>query len=137
MPLNPADMRGSDRLDRARATADSKHPNNLDVHKIKVTFFTDKSVTLAPKTITGTLPQLRYLITKPVGKTKDVLPLLKLASFGKKKTKDGCYRSNENVTDITGAELDYDGEQIGFDQAVEMVEAMGLCAIVYTSPSHT
>jgi hypothetical protein len=124
-----------------KPTADPKRPDALDVHKFKVTFFTDKSATLAPKTITGTLPQLRDVILKPVGKTKDDLPLLKLASFGKKKTDEGCFRFDDNVTGFDGVELDYDCEydakKISFDEAVEKIRQIDFRCLIYTSPSYT
>jgi hypothetical protein len=104
--------------------------------KIKVAFFANKSDTAVPKIIEGTLQNLCDVIHKPVCKTKDDLPLLKMAIFGNKRS-DKSLRNDDNVINITGAELDYDGEKVSFDQAVEMVKAMGICALVYTSPRHT
>jgi hypothetical protein len=109
---------------------------------VHVTFFTDAYASTL-KTADLTLEELRTRILTTSASTKATLPWLKLAIFGKKKnTKaDGqegkSLRHDGNVVQITGAELDYDGEQVGFDEALEMVKAMGISAIVYTSPSHT
>ena len=67
---------------------------------------------------------------------KGRLPLWKLATFGSYRTDRGSLRSDENVIAITGIEADYDGEVVGFDEAVETAEKIGLRALIYTSPSH-
>lgn len=46
-------------------------------------------------------------------------------------------RHDDNVLQITGIELDYDGENIAFDDMLKLVEEMGISALTYTSPSHT
>src|SRR5262249_38598909 len=46
-------------------------------------------------------------------------------------------RHDRNVIAVTGLEADYDGEQIGFPEALEIVRKGGFEAIIYTSPSHT
>ena len=68
---------------------------------------------------------------------KDKLPWLKLAKFGNKRSDKNSLRHDLNVLEITGCELDYDIEEIGFDEAVKAVEAMGIHALLYTSASHT
>lgn len=109
---------------------------------VHVTFFSDAYASTF-KTADLTLEELRTRILTTSAPTKASLPWLKLAIFGKKKkskddgTEGKSLRHDANVIQITGAELDYDGEQIGFDQALEMVKAMGISALVYTSPSHT
>lgn len=67
---------------------------------------------------------------------KESLQWIKLARFGDLATAQGSLRHNANVLAITGVEADYDGEKIPFDDAVEKLEAAGLEAILYTSPSH-
>ena len=70
-------------------------------------------------------------------RTKQALPLIKLATFGAKITAKGSYRTDENMLGITGVEVDYDGGLIAFDEAVERLTKAGIAGIAYTSPSHT
>lgn len=132
-------------MDDAEAEA-SARPVRPDVatHKVRVTFFEDwfatrwKSENLTPQ-------QLQDKILAAKARSKAALPWLKLAIFGKKLQPPDpdtgkvspCLRWDGNVLEITGAELDYDGEQISFDRGLEMVRAMSIMALVYTSPSHT
>ena len=84
-----------------------------------------------------TLPALAERIAAVQRPRKDQLPLLKLACFGDKRTDKNSLRSNANVKWISGIEADYDAGIVPFDEAVEVVNKIGLTAIVYTSPSHT
>lgn len=110
---------------------------------VHVSFFKDPFAT-SMTTADLTLEELRTRILTASAPTKAALPWLKLAIFGKKRTPKredgsggGSLRHDGNVLQITGAELDYDGEKVGFDEALEMVKAMGITALIYTSPSHT
>ena len=67
---------------------------------------------------------------------KMVCPWIKLARFGDSRTPKGALRHDRNLVEITGVEGDYDGEQIQPEEAVRRLEAAGVRAIVYTSPSH-
>lgn len=120
-------------------------PNGQETHgqscapqaetKIQVTFFPDKS---GKKCTTEdvSLSELREYVLNTAKRQKDALPLLKLAMFGSKRTPHGSLRHNANVLQITGVELDYDGEQIGFAAALEVLTSMGISALLYTSRSH-
>lgn len=107
-----------------------------DQFKITVTFFeTFGATTKSEETLT-----IRDLCDRIEGShaaTKDVLPWLKLARFGSKKTPNGSLRHNDNVLTISGIEADYDGEQVSVDDAIEKLTKANIRAIVYTSPSHT
>jgi len=61
--------------------------------------------------------------------------LLKLARFGDTMNEKSCLRHDDNVIEITGIEVDYDGEAIQPEEAVERLENAGIRAAVYTSPS--
>src|SRR5262249_9844542 len=50
---------------------------------------------------------------------------------------DGCLRCDVNVVEITGIEGDKDAAPLGFDEAGDKLEAIGLPALLYTSASHT
>src|SRR5262249_14334458 len=92
---------------------------------ITVTFFKDKSAS-SKDCEDLTLPDLRDRIAKTPAKTKSKLPWLKLAIFGDKPNKKGCLRYNANVLEVSGAEADYDSEQIAFDTAVATIEQAGI-----------
>lgn len=64
-------------------------------------------------------------------------PLLSFAEYGDRRSDKGCIRHADNVQRIFGVEIDYDGEQISIESAAEMLQASNLCAVLYTSPSHT
>lgn len=84
-----------------------------------------------------TFDGLAKLISKTSAATKEKLPLLKLAMFGTKRSDKGSLREDDNVLAISGIELDYDGKEIPFAEAVATLESNGLTAVVYTTPSHT
>lgn len=108
----------------------SEHP------RFHVTFFRD----VGAKRLTTdklTLVDLRERVMNASAREKKQLPLLKLAEFGKAKTKEGSLRHNANVLQITGVELDYDGEQISFEDALAAFKEMGIHGLMYTSPSHS
>jgi hypothetical protein len=67
---------------------------------------------------------------------KDDLPLLKLATFGDIRTRYRCLRNNANMLRVSGAECDYDGEEMPFDEAAGCAQRSRILTILYTSPSH-
>jgi hypothetical protein len=75
-------------------------------------------------------------IAATTASVKERLPLAKLAQFGTVRTENLSLRHNPNVIAVTGVEVDYDGEAIPFESAVERLEKEGIAAIVYTSPRH-
>lgn len=101
-----------------------------------VTFFEDAKATTFSRG-RFCLSELHAIIPGVVAPIKKKLPWLKLARFSNKPTPDGCLRHNDNVVAITGIELDYDGEQISFKDAVRTLRRLGCRALIYTSPSHS
>lgn len=101
-------------------------------------------VTLFPD-ITGRTLQVKQLTVDAIaelirsthGATKADLPLLKLASFGDQKTREGSLRNDANALSVFGVEVDYDDEKIPFDAAMTRLREAQVEAIAYTSPSHT
>jgi hypothetical protein len=67
---------------------------------------------------------------------KDALPLVKLAAFGERRSAKGSLRNDKNVLEVTGVEIDYDGEQLTLDQAAKIFAAAKVPAVFYSSPSH-
>jgi hypothetical protein len=109
---------------------------SIDDHKVTVTFF--KNHAASTKTVENlTLWALGDKIQHMTKGSKARLPWLKLAAFGEERSSGGALRSNANLTEITGVEVDYDGNGcLTFDQAVERLWDAGLRALVYTSASY-
>lgn len=88
-------------------------------------------------TRTASLRELAAIIQTQTAPAKNELPLLKLASFGEIRTPRRSLRHDANLLRIDGLEGDYDGGKIGVDEAIRLMSAAGLAAMVYTTPSHT
>lgn len=86
-----------------------------------------------PKTLRQLADEL--IATKADSKTE--LPWFKLARFGDARTDRGSLRHNANVLAVTGVEGDYDGGLIQPGEAAVRLQNAGVCALVYTTPSHT
>ncbi len=84
-----------------------------------------------------TLVELGELIRNKNGSKKSMLPFVKLARFGSKRTGKNCIRNNANVLEISGVELDYDAKQMTLDEAVGIVKKTKLKALLYTSASYS
>jgi hypothetical protein len=107
-----------------------------DVKLMRVTFFRNKSAaTLEARDMS--LEELYELIIGTNRESKGELPLLKCATFGDERTDKGSLRHDANVNSISGLEADYDGEEMSFEEAIEIVEAARLNALLYTSPSNS
>ncbi|MET0706123.1 MAG: AAA family ATPase [Tardiphaga sp.] len=102
---------------------------------IDLTFFKDRGATVK-KDGAMTLRALASRILNRNAPSKEALPWLKLATFGNRVTDRGSLRNNDNVLAATGVELDYDKGQIPLPEAAELLEKAGVCALLYTSPSH-
>jgi hypothetical protein len=100
-----------------------------------VTFFPNFAATTKREEILA-IEELAELIRQTSKHRKNALPWLKGARFGDLRTDKRCLRNDANVIAITAIEADYDAEKISFDEAVRIITDAGLCAIVYTSPSH-
>ncbi|MFN6996116.1 MAG: PriCT-2 domain-containing protein [Aquincola tertiaricarbonis] len=68
--------------------------------------------------------------------SKSACPLIKLATFGDRRTPKGSLRSDENLVAVTGVEGDYDGEVMTPREAADRLRTAGITAIVYTSARH-
>jgi hypothetical protein len=124
----------------ANIKADSRDAGTRPIH---ITFFGDWYASTLTTEIMA-IWDLRDRIFVQTANTKDKLPWLKLATFGDKPSEPdengkggGCLRHDGNVISISGIELDYDGEVMPFEEAVARIKKARLCALLYTSPSHT
>jgi hypothetical protein len=111
-------------------------PYTNAVFKVGVTFFPDQT---APEQIYKllTLTELADAIRGLKADAKADLFWLKLARFGDQPSNKNCLRYNDNVLDISGVEGDYDGGSITFAEAVELVRAAKIKAVLYTTASNT
>jgi len=100
------------------------------------TFFPNYSATTKSEECL-TLAALAERVRTATAPRKDMLPWLKLARFGNRRTSKGSLRHDANMLAISGVEADYDGERVTVDQACETLEQKGIVAVVYTSPSDT
>jgi hypothetical protein len=116
-----------------RAAVDEQRSADAKTH---VTFFKDFA---AKRYTTDTLSlmDLRERVLNSAARQKGKLPWLKLATFGSKRSDKDSLRHDANVLQITGVELDHDDKKIAFDDAVQVLRAMGISALIYTSPSHS
>jgi P4 family phage/plasmid primase-like protien len=69
--------------------------------------------------------------------SKPALPLLKIGKFGNVRTEKGSLRHDGNLIEVQGLEGDYDGGLVTIEQAAERLQAAGIEALVYSTPSHT
>ena len=102
-----------------------------------VSFFSDFAATTKGE---GCLPlnELRAVIAeRDPAPSKAAAPWLKLARFGERASDKGSLRHDANVLEVSGVELDYDGERMAVDEALAMLRAAGLHCLLYTSPSHS
>lgn len=105
---------------------------------MRVTFFADKFASTA-ETVELTPDELYARIeAAPVVANKGECGLVKLATFGDKRSARNSLRTNENMQDggLWGVEGDYDGEEIGPEAAASLLRDAGVHAFIYTSPSH-
>lgn len=114
-----------------------KNPHVDKNFEIRLTLFKDTHARFKQERSTT----LEYLAFQAIHKTKadrkEALPLLKLACFGDMKSAKGSLRWDNNVTAVTGCELDYDGGKMSFDEARDKLISGEVCCVLYTTPSHT
>ena len=103
---------------------------------VAVTFFPNFAATRKNEEALQ-LTDLADRIRTTTAPRKDMLPWLKLARFGDRRTHKNSLRHDDNMLAISGIEADYDDERVTVDRACEVIEQQGIAAIVYTSPSHT
>ena len=94
--------------------------SDIDTRTVRMTFFPDEA---AQSLLTAdlTLSQLADRIAKQTAASKMELPWLKLATFGNKRSEKNCLRTNANVLQITGIEIEHDAGEISFDTAIAVM----------------
>jgi hypothetical protein len=69
--------------------------------------------------------------------SKSACPLISIGEYGDVRSEKDCLRHAANVRRIFGIEIDYDGEQMPVEEAAAILQNANICAVLYTSPSHT
>jgi Primase C terminal 2 (PriCT-2) len=109
--------------------------SDIDARKATVTFITDETGAEIRR-VDMTLPQLAEHIRFQTAASKMALPWLKLAIFGNRRSEKNSLRTNENVLQITGIEVEHDAGEIAFGTALATILRAGIRCILYTSPSN-
>jgi len=101
-----------------------------------ITYFKSHTATFkVPSRVS--LLELQEIIEAEVAEKKELLPWIKLAKFGDKKTDKGSLRHDANVITITGCECDYDGGKMTVAEAVAKLAGANIACVIHTSPSHS
>ena len=104
-------------LDDRPSLEDELYSNSdIDTKKTTVTFIKDKTGA-EMRRVDMTLPQLAKHIRFQTAASKMELPWLKLAVFENKRSQNNSLRTNENVLQITGVEVEHDSGEIAFSTA--------------------
>lgn len=83
-----------------------------------------------------TLPEFEALIARTTAAEKTGLPMLSGLTWGDTPSEKGSLRHKANARAVHAVFTDYDAGEISPEEAVKRLEALGLVAVVYTSPSH-
>jgi hypothetical protein len=104
--------------------------------RIALTWFKDpKAKTLSADV--QSMRQLGGLIGQKRAPTKGALPLIKLATFGDRRSDKGALRHDGNLDSVSGLEGDYDAGEVSPREGAERLRKAGISALIYTTPSHT
>ena len=109
--------------------------SDIDIRKVTVTFIKDETGK-EMRRVDMTLLQLAEHIRFTTAASKMALPWLKLALFGNRRSEKNSLRTNENVLQITGIEVEHDAGEIAFGTALATILNAGVRCIIYTSPSY-
>lgn len=111
-------------------------PDNSPLDRtITVTRFASAAATSQTREAT-TLRQFGDVIRSTRAAAKSALPWCKLATFGNALTMKGSLRHDANLLAVEGIEGDYDAGAVTVNEAAARLEAAGVAALIYTTPSH-
>jgi hypothetical protein len=103
-------------------------------HAIHTSFFADQRAFEIFRA-EPTLPELAELIGGKTAAGKALLPWIKLARFGDKRSRGGSLRNDANVRAISGIEVEHDACTVPFEVAVATMKQSKIHSLIYTSPS--
>jgi hypothetical protein len=110
--------------------------NQREPWRFAVTFFPDDKAKTKTEEKLNAFELIERIETSSAP-TKKLLPWMKLATYGGKRTEHGCLRNDDNVDLLSGVLVDYDGEAVSLDEAAALIYDARLDAIIYSSPSCT
>lgn len=82
------------------------------------------------------LHEIAARIEQTSAPAKERLPLLKLATFGDRKSAKGALRHTDNIEAVHGIEGDHDAGTLSVANARAKLSAAGIAGLIYTTPSH-
>lgn len=109
-------------------------------HALLITYTLFPDVTPATKQERADVPWdvlVENIRKAPTYINKASCPLISIGEYGDARTDKDCLRHAANVRRVFGIEIDYDGEQMPVEEAASILQDAGICAVLYTSPSHT
>lgn len=109
-------------------------------HALLITYTLFPDVTPATKQERADVPWdtlVENIRKAPTYLNKSSCPLISIGEYGDLKTDKDCLRHAANVRRIFGIEIDYDGEAVPMEEAAAILQTANICAVFYTSPSHT
>lgn len=113
----------------------SSRSGQLDLEPLGISFFpSHKGLSKTERQLT--LRQLHELIVETSASDKAKLPLLKMGRFGEQRGPKGGLANKANLLHITGIEVEHEGGSMSYKAAKAALQAAGLRAIIYTTPSH-
>ena len=124
--------------DENQAGATGPYPVNMATSRpFTVSKFASVYAKDPPSVASWFLEDIAELVEATTAPTKDQLPLIKLGEFSGKPNKTGCYRYDQAVLSLAGAFGDYDEGKVPMDVAADAMEAVGILAEFYETPSAT
>lgn len=103
---------------------------------LSYTVFEDKNAQRA-QSLFGSWEDLVSMVRDPeIRSSKEDCRLLKLATFGNRRTSKNALRSDSNIEHVSGCEGDYDGGVMGINEATMLLAEHNIEALLYTSASH-
>ncbi len=112
-------------------------PSKIE-NSIFVSIFRNKSGKVLDRAERLTLDEIEKLILDeaPVAK-KDDQRLLKLAKFGDSLSRHKSIRHDDNVVEVHGIEIDYDGGLVNASEVIQILQSRNIEALAYTTTSNT
>jgi hypothetical protein len=101
----------------------------------RATVFRDRTANALHEIELPSIDKLAGCLRATKGPSKDLLPWLKLAKFGREPSDKGCYRCDANAIALFGCEGDYDRGEMPIADAAARLQAAGLEAVLSETPT--
>jgi hypothetical protein len=122
--------------ERAIASPSAAENNDFPpAEPIRFTLFDDRFASSLHEIELPSLDRLAKSFRATLAPTKDRLPWIKLAGFNGRRTPNGSLRYDAAITELWGAEGDYDVGAIPIEEAAGKIQATGIEALLYETAS--